>query len=215
VAMMKGQRIAEACGIKFYKNLHKKFTPYDSDFSECNLPEHWFIEYSNIDGHNRLFAPSSNGRINYITTLGDTEKAIKLVKLFLDMDAAKCYSSDTHTFEVLSGSMGDFAFASAGQPKFVTSGFYKIQATIDHSSMANPCYDTFWQFDRAKYRDEQKFGIVKYNDRAYVPFVGVDSIVLMKAKKLLEVFEYNGEVVLVDEPGFHAVKSLDNFGKYH
>ena len=210
---MKAKKIAAACGLKFHNDLHKKFAGWDEHRDD--LPDYWFVEHCSIDGKIRLFAPSQSSRFQFVAELcGDVEKSVKLINIMREMERVKCYDIGDHTAEVLSGSLGDLAFASVGQPTRLMNGIYEVNATIDPHKMADPNYDSFWRFDRARYHDENRFGVVKFNDRSFIPFIGTDKVFLVHLKKFYEMREnYMGEL-LGYGMNFHAVQSITNFRKY-
>ncbi len=213
---MKAKKIAEACGLKFHIDLHKKYASWNTEFRQ-DLPQYWFIEYCSIDGKIRLFSPSQQfqSRFQFMAELSkDVEKSVKLVQIIREMERVKCYDPVDHTAEILSGSLGDFAFASVGQPTRLLGGFYEVNATIDPNKMADPHYDTFWRFDRARYHDDRKYGVVKHNDKSYVPYIGIDKVFLVHLKKFYEMREsYIGEL-LGHGMSFHAVTGMTNFRMY-
>jgi hypothetical protein len=211
---MIAKKIAEACGLKFHIDLHKKYASWNTEFRQ-DLPSYWFIEHSSIDGKIRLFSPSQQSRFQFMVELNkDVGKSVKLVNIIREMERAKCYDPVDHVAEVLSGSLGDFAFASVGQPTKLLNGFYEVNATIDPNKMADPHYNNFWRFDRARYHDDKKYGVVKYNDRSYVPYIGIDKVFLVHLKKFYELRDaYFGEL-LGYGMNFHTVTGMANFRKY-
>lgn len=221
---MRARQIAKACGIHFHKDLHKKYEPWLQDFRE-DLPNYWFVEYSSEDSKARLFAPTTHGdRFRFVSDLfvTDVEKSIKLVNLFLDIHERGGYDPDMHSFSILSGSYQDFAFASAGAPRQIIPGYHEVDATIDHAKMSNPVYDTFWHFERAKYVSDGDYnygdgrvGIVKYNDRSYVPFLCRGKIYLINFKIFKRMgTAYDGVLGMPRDPSFQFIRKWEDFGQY-
>lgn len=211
---MRAKKIAEGCGLRFHVDLHKQFV----DLSQRALPDYWFVEYCSADKTTRLFAPTPARlpRFQFVVELNtkDIDESVKLVNTICEMERVKCYDHVGHTAEVLSGSLGDFAFASTGEPIKLLNGFYECNATIDPAKMANPNYDTFWKFDRARYCVGGKFGVVKYNERNYVPFVGIDKVFLVNLKKFYELRDYYLGELQSHGLSFHLVRGIANFRMY-
>jgi hypothetical protein len=214
---MRAQQIAARCGVKFTRNYAKRNPAWDAEFKEGH-PREFFIDYWTEDGKARLYGPTPDfcDSLLFLVTLDldRIEQSIKVVETFKDLHEAKCYDHELHRFEVLGGSMNEFAFASCGAPKRVTKGIYSVSGTIDHTKMADPRYDTFWNYDRAIYQGERKFGVVLHQGRRYIPFVGVDKIYLMSVKRVKDLTLEDGNNVRSRSADFHSVRTWNDFGAY-
>ena len=214
---MRARQIAIRCGLNFTRNYSVKNPAWDADFKQGH-PREFFIDYWSEDGRARLYGPTPEfcDSLLYLTDLDldNVEQSVSLVKIFMDMHKTKCYDPDMHRFEVLAGSMNEFAFASAGAPERITKGIYTVNGTIDHSKMGNPRYDTFWNYDRAIYQGDTKFGVVLHQGRRFIPFVGIDKIYLLSVKKVKTLTLEDLNNVRSRSADFHSVKAWKDFGMY-
>lgn len=214
---MRALQLAKRCGVKFTRDYSTRNPAWNADFKEGH-PREFFIDYWTEDGKARLYGPTPEfcDSLLFLTTLDldNIEHSVKLVETFKDLYQTKCYDHELHRFEVLAGSLNEFAFASAGAPKRVTKGIYSVIGTIDHTKMGNPHYDTFWNYDRAIYQGEMKFGVILHLGRRYIPFVGVDKIYLLSVKRVKNLTLEDENNVRSRSADFHSVKTWNDFGKY-
>ena len=215
---MRARQIATRCGLKFTRNYAHKNPAWDAEFKESNHPEAFFIDQWSEDGKARLYGPTPlhSDSLRYLSDLDLTnvEQSVSLVKTFMDLYQIKCYDPEMHRFEILAGSLNEFAFASAGAPKRVAKGIYVVNGTIDHTKMGNPNYDTFWNYDRALYQGDDKFGVVLHLGRRFIPFVGIDRIYLLSVKWVKSITVEDENNVRSRSADFHSVKAWKDFGRY-